>query len=215
MPKKDIAVTISAADRLLETTTDPLHRQILENYRRHAILENCGYWEPIFAPDMMVEEPVYYLGLSVFAGSEAVGEAAVKTIYKGLAENSGAVMVVEDERLMVSDWGFASEAFFNAYYRGHALISQGMKVDKPDGFYVVRQKYVMLFTYDERARLIGEQVYENKAILTVSEIPEEDFLTLEDARGRLMPLLRPLPVYDPVTRTQSPGQELKQVPWRT
>ena len=28
MAKKDIAVTISAADHLLETTTDPLHRQI-------------------------------------------------------------------------------------------------------------------------------------------------------------------------------------------
>lgn len=210
MPKRDIAATISAADRLLTTTTDPLHRQILENYRRHAILELCGYYEPIFAPDMMVEEPVYYLGLSVFAGNQAVGAAAVKAIYKGLAENTGAVMLVEDERLMVSDWGFASESFFNAYYRGHALISQGVKVDKPDGFYVARQKYVMLFTYDERARLIGEQVYENKALFSVSEVPEEDFITLDDARKRLMPLLRPLPVYDPVTRTQSPGRELEQ-----
>jgi hypothetical protein len=58
--KKDMASTISAADRLLETLTDPLHRQIIENYRRHAILEVCGEWEDIFTPDMTVEVPEYY-----------------------------------------------------------------------------------------------------------------------------------------------------------
>ena len=66
MAKKDIAVTISAADRLLETTTDPLHRQILENYRRHAILEVCGLWEEIFTPEMTVEHPLYCFNVSGF-----------------------------------------------------------------------------------------------------------------------------------------------------
>jgi hypothetical protein len=57
--KRDPAVTIEAADRLLETTENPLHRQILENYRRRAILDISGDWEVIFDPDMTVEEPLY------------------------------------------------------------------------------------------------------------------------------------------------------------
>jgi hypothetical protein len=48
--RKDPAVTISAADRLLTVTASPLRRQILENYRRHAILEVTGNWEDIFGP---------------------------------------------------------------------------------------------------------------------------------------------------------------------
>lgn len=211
MPKKDITVTISAADRLLETTTKPLHRQILENYRRHAILEVCGYWQPIFEPDMTVEHPIYYYNVRGFAGEKAEGAAAIKGIYQHLAESSGSVMIVENERLMISDWGFASEADFNSYYRGHTLISDGIQIGNPDGFYVLRQGYVMLWNYDERGRMIGEQVYENRSLYDLKEIAEEDFLTLEDARSQLMPLLRPLPVYDPVTNTQSAGQETFKV----
>ena len=212
MAKKDIAVTISAADRMLETLTDPLHRQIIENYRRHAILETCGYWEPIFDAAMTVEEPIYYYNVRGFAGDKAEGAAAVKAIYRHLAESSGSVMIVEDERLMVADWGFTSEATFHSYYRGYTLIEDGIPVDDPDGHYVVTQKYVMLWPYDERGRMIGEQVYENRAFFEVNEIAEEDYLTLEDVRARLMPMLRPLPAFDPVTRSQSAGQEILSVP---
>jgi hypothetical protein len=197
MAKKDIAVTISAADRLLETTTDPLHRQILENYRRHAILEVCGMWEEIFTPEMTVEYPIYYYNVTGFAGNKAEGPDEVHAIYRMLAETGAGVQVVEDERLMVSDWGFASEAVFNSYYRGHTLIEVGVPVDDPDGYFILRQKYVMLWPYDERGRMIGEQVYENKAFFELIQIQAEDFLTISDAKARLLPMLRPLPVYEP------------------
>ena len=199
MPKKDIAVTISAADRLLETTTNPLHRQILENYRRHAILEVCGEWEDIFVPEMTVEHPVYYFNVTGFEGNKAEGPEEVQAIYRTLAETQTGVQVVEDERLMVSDWGFASDSTFNTYYRGFNLIEVGIQVDDPDGYFIMRQKYVMIWPYDERGRMIGEQVYENKAFYELIQIPEEDFVTIEDARARLLPMLRPLPVFEPET----------------
>jgi len=211
MTKPDVAVTISAADRLLETTTNPLHRQILENYRRHAILEVCGYWEDIFLPSMTVEQPMYYFNVRGFPGNKAEGAEAVQKIYKHLAESSGAVMVVEDERLMVSDWGFASEAVFNTYYRGYTLIEDGIEVSNPEGYYILKQRYVMLWPFDERGRMIGEQVYENPSFYELTETTEENFITLDEARARLIPLLRPIPSYDPVTKTQSPGQETLKI----
>jgi hypothetical protein len=135
--KKDIAITISAADRLLETLTDPLHRRIIENYRRHAILEVCGAWEDIFAPDMTVEVPEYYFNMSFMDGVRAVGDE-VRAIYQSLAETQTTVMLVEDERLMVSDWGFASDSYFSTYQRGRDLLARGFTGYEPDGYYVHR-----------------------------------------------------------------------------
>jgi len=198
MPKKDIAVTVSAADRLLKTLTDPLHRQIMENYRRHVILETCGEWEDIFAPDMTIDEPVYYLNLEGFEGVKAVGEE-VKAMYKSQAENSTGVMVVEDETIAIADWGFASELIVHTYRRGTELIQLGSTVD-PEGHYVHKQCHAMIWPYDDHGRLVGEHVYENKALAEIVEVGPEDFLTVEDARARLLPLLRPLPHYEPSMR---------------
>ena len=44
---------------LLEQTTNPLHRAMLLNFRRHVHLEGAGEYEQLAAPDMMVDEPVY------------------------------------------------------------------------------------------------------------------------------------------------------------
>jgi hypothetical protein len=53
----DIGLNAAAHDRLLETLDNPRHRRIVANYRRHALLEVAGEWEPIFAPDMTIEIP--------------------------------------------------------------------------------------------------------------------------------------------------------------
>ena len=197
MTKKDIATTISAADRLLETTENPLHRQILENYRRHAILEICGEWEGIFDADMMVEHPVYYFNITGKDGVVADGAQAVKDIYRNLAETQTCVKLVEGEQLWVDDWGFASDSTFITYMHGRDAIEKGFHVEDADGYYREHQHFVMIWPYDEAGRLIGEHVYENKALHRLEQIAAEDYITVEDARLRLLPLLRPLPVFAP------------------
>lgn len=189
--KKDPAVTISAADRLLATTASPLHRQILENYRRHAILEVTGQWEDIFSPDMTVAEPVYTFDVTGLEGVKLTGDE-VKGFYKTLADQGATVILVEDEQLMVSDWGLASESWFNTYQRGSALTGRD-----PDGYYVTRQRLAMMWPFDSRGRLVGEHVYEAKVFQQVVEVTQGEFVTLEDARARLQPLLRPLPKFAP------------------
>jgi hypothetical protein len=189
--KKDPAVTISAADRLLATTASPLHRQILENYRRHAILEVTGQWEDIFAPDMTVPEPTYTFDVTGFEGVKLTGDE-VKGFYKTLADQGATVILVEDEQLMVSDWGLASESWFSTYQRGSELTGRD-----PDGYYVTRQRLAMMWPFDARGRLVGEHVYEAKVFQQVTEVAEGDFVTLADARTRLLPLLRPLPKFAP------------------
>ncbi|AHK36068.1 hypothetical protein [Rhodococcus opacus] len=194
MAKNDITTQIKGIDAFLEQDLAPLHRRIIENYRRHAILEITGEWEGIFEPDMTVEHPVYYWNITGMEGVTASGADTVKGIYKTIAEDETAVMLVEDEKLAVADWGFASDSIFNTYVRGQYAPDRGIEVDDPDGYYILRQHFAMIWRYDERARLIGEHVYENIALQEISEIPEGDFITLAEAKTALRPLLRPLPV---------------------
>jgi len=200
MTKPDMLTTISAADALLETLTDPRHRRIIANYRRHAIFEVCGEWEGIFTPDMTVERPVYYFQIQGANGVKLEGDE-VKQFYRGTAEAARAVILVEDEQLMVADWGFTSDSIMKTYQRGEDLAALGLEVDDPRGFYVLKQRLAMIWHYDEWGRLEGEHVFENMLFQDVIKIPEEAFVTVADARARLMPELRPLPAYEPADPT--------------
>jgi len=142
--------------------------------------------------------PVYYFNVTGFAGNKADGPDEVHAIYRMLAETGAGVQVVEDERLMVSDWGFASEAVFNSYYRGHTLIEVGVPVDDPMLLHhaaEVRDAVALRRARpDDRRAGLREQ-----GLLRADPDPADDFLTIEDARARLLPMLRPLPVFEPDT----------------
>jgi hypothetical protein len=192
MDKLDPTTTTLAIDRLLEVTEEPRHRQILENYRRHALLEVSGRWREILEPEMTVEHPVYRInggGRSmVIDGREQLAE-----FYGGMTEVGASVMILEDERLAVADWGFGSESIFNHYAPGAFLIASGEEVDDPGATYLLRHRLAMIWHYDERARLIGEHVYEDGAYRELTKLAPEDVVTPEEAREALAPLIRPLP----------------------
>jgi hypothetical protein len=145
----------------------------------------------------MVDGRAYYFNITGMDGVVANGADAVKEIYRTLAETQTCVMVVEDEQLWVDDWGFASNSMFITYQRGRDLIEKGFEIDDPDGYYCEHQHFAMIWPYDERGRMKGEHVYENKALHRIERIESEDFITVDDARARLLPLLRPLPDLEP------------------
>ena len=201
MTKLEITDLTRAADELLATTENPLHRQILENYRRHAILEVTGNWKQIFEPEMTVEHPVYYVnggGMSLTLD----GLDQVQSFYQGLERTQTTVMVLEDEVIAVADWGFASEAMFHTYVTGAAAAASfargegGFDAD-PDRFYISRRRLAMIWPYDERGRMIGEHVYVHDDHSATVEVPQSDFITFDEACEKLLPTLRPLPAFDP------------------
>ena len=193
MSKLDITTQTRGIDTFLETIENPLHRKIIANYRRHAIFEICGYKDRIFSPDMTVEHPRYYLnvnGMSVTLD----GREEVLTFYSTLEEREATVMVVENEQLAVSDWGFASEAWFNSFMPG-SLVPAGWDAD-PDKLYILRQYLCMHWPYDEQGRMLGEHVYEHAAIAELKEVHQDEYITLSEAREKLMPLQQDLPHLD-------------------
>jgi len=219
MPKFDVTKLNVAIDRLLETTTNPRHRFMLQAYSRHRYLEVAGRYEEIFAPDMMSMHPFYVFKA---AGNDASlgGQDNVKNLYRFWAETNQSIFFVEDEEVAVADHFICSVATMQQQVSGKVfkanklmahlpnavsdkilgklLGAKGHKADEND-MYLYRTKIEMVWPYDDRCRLIGEDVYEpepEKAELF--KLAPEDVLTTEESGKLLAPLIKPLPSYDEV-----------------
>jgi hypothetical protein len=109
MPKFDVTKLSVAIDRLLETTTNPRHRFMLQASSRHRYLEVAGRYEEIFAPDMMSMHPFYVFKA---AGNDASlgGQDNVKSLYRFWAETNQSIFFVEDEEVAVADHFICSVA---------------------------------------------------------------------------------------------------------
>jgi hypothetical protein len=201
MTKLDLLQLTAASDALLDTTENPLHRQILEVYRRHVLLEVTGRWEEIFAPDMTVEHPIYRvnaaLSLSETGATEVLEGEEVRAFYKMLTANGAPIMTTEGEKLAVADWGFACESLFYQQVPGAALQRAGVEIDDPEAVYVQKFYMVAVWHHDRRGRLIGEHLYEAKpGSREVIKLKSDDVISQQEALDLLTPLIRPLPVFE-------------------
>jgi hypothetical protein len=192
--KFDITQRMAAVDRTIEETSNPLHLAILQNYRRHATLEVCGLWEQILNPDMTIAHPVY----RIHAGDKlliADGMEAVAALYRDMAATESTVIYHTRECIMVSDAGFMTEYLSHRFWRGDKLMTAtGKRQLKSDAHYIVTQSLSTFFTYDEDALLTGEIVYLG-ADMQVTECPESEVISLDECRGRLLPILQPVSGY--------------------
>ena len=158
---------------LLERTTNPLHRAMLLNFWRHVHLEGSGQYDALAVPDMMVDEPVYRI---TWGASPAVirGTEGVLAFYRSVGE---AVLWNSDDRLAVGDWGIADELTFHQLARGEDLRAIGYDVDDPEALYHTSSRQAFIWPYDSRARLIGENLYEDKTSLEIEEVDPEEAIT--------------------------------------
>jgi hypothetical protein len=183
--KLDVTNLPREFDKMIAASSNPRHRQMLEVTRRHYILEFCGRMNEIFAPDMMVEDPVYYLNLDD-SSTTLRGREEVMGFYRQI---EGVPLACDDIVHAISDVGYWAECRFNFYLPGAAL---GLTAD---AWYIKRQWISMYWPFDKRARLIGEHVYEHTALREVIEIEPSQVLTAAEITDALTPLLRPLPMY--------------------
>jgi hypothetical protein len=158
---------------LLEVTTKPLHRAILLNFWRHVHLEGAGDYERIVASDMMVDEPVYRV---TWGANPAVitGKEGVLAFYRAVGES---VLWHSDDRLAVGDWGVSDEITFHILASGGDLQAIGYDVDDAGGLYHAASRQAFIWPYDDRARLAGEHLYEDKTSLVIEEVDPAEAIT--------------------------------------
>jgi hypothetical protein len=165
--------------RLLEQTTKPLHRAMLLNFWRHVHLEGSGQYDRILAPDMTVDVPVYRV---TWGANPAVikGKDGVLAFYQSVGE---AVLWNSDDRLSVADWGICDELTFHQLAAGADLKSLGYSVDRTDALYHVWSRQAFIWPYDERARLVGEHLYEDKTSLQIEAVEPSEAITASRVRA--------------------------------
>jgi hypothetical protein len=158
---------------LVERTENPLHRAMLLNFWRHVHLEGAGEFERIVADDMMVDHPVYRV---TWGANPAVieGKDGVIAFYRSVGE---AVLWHSDDRLSVADWGICDEITFHQLAAGADLQAIGYEVPDPSRLYHVSSRQAFIWPYDDRARLAGEHLYEDKTSLEIEEVDPAEAIT--------------------------------------
>jgi len=213
----DITKTNQAVRQLIEKIENPRHRFLLIAYDRHRNLEMAGRYEEIFAPDMMAQAPVYHLRANEI-NVRLEGQEAVKGLYRMWAETNQSIFYTENEQLAVADNFVASvtigyqqvsgqslltnrvlsylPGFLSKRILKRALAAKTFKADE-SAMYLYKNVYQMIWPYDDRGRLMGEDVWEpdpDKAEIT--KLDPADMLTTQEAGRLLAPLIKPLPSFD-------------------
>src|ERR1700761_201992 len=173
----DITKTNLAVRELLAVTENPRHRYLLEAYDRHRNLEHAGRGEEIFAPEMMVEHPVYRFEMAGQPTMVLEGREQVEPVYRLWAETNQSIFYNESESIAVGDHLITSTMVGYQQTLGAALAAAGVEADE-EAMYLVRGKVAMVWPYDDRGRLVGENVWEFA--------PEEkELIKLDPAEARI------------------------------
>ena len=192
----DITRQNIAVEKVLAATTNPRHRYLLRAYLRHRYLESAGRWEEILAPEMTVEDPTYRFSLVGQPPFVLQGKDQVGMLYKHWTATDQCVFYVEDETVAVGDHMIVGRGTSYQQTLGSALGDAGVDAD-PGAMYLSRSRIAMIWPYDDRGRLLGEDVWEfegtgNDHIL----LDPADVLTARQAGELLAPHIKDLPVFD-------------------
>jgi hypothetical protein len=193
----DITETNRAVRQLIAVTENPRHRYLLEAYDRHRNLEHAGRYREIFAPEMTVEHPVYRFNMAGQPPIVLEGREQVEPVYAHWAETSQSVFYNESETIAVGDWMVVSTMVGYQQTLGGALAAAGVEGVEEQAMYLVRGRVAMIWPYDERGRLVGENVWEyDEGEHELIELAPEQVLSTERAAELLAPLIEPLPPFE-------------------
>jgi len=198
MGRFDITQTNAAVERLMETTENPRHMFLLSAYNRHRYLEMAGRYQEIFVPEMTVEHPVYHFnafGVNVILD----GRKEVEAVYREWTRTGQCVFYTGgDERLAVGDNMICSTATIYQQTQGAVLATTGADVDQ-EATYLVANVEHMIWPYDDRGRLMGEDVWEiDESRRELIKLEANEILTAHEAAALLEPLIKPLPAFDAI-----------------
>jgi len=192
----DITETNKAVQELIEVTENPRHRYLLQAYDRHRNLEHAGRFEEIFTPEMTVEHPVYRFNMIGQPPMQLDGREQVEPLYRFWAETNQSVFYNESETVAVGDFLVVSTMIGYQQTLGGALVAAGIEADE-DAMYLLRGRVAMVWPYDERGRLVGENVWEFDATEhDVIKLAPEEIVTTQQAAELLEAQIQPLPPFD-------------------
>jgi hypothetical protein len=217
MAKRDITQSTAGIDACLAVTTNPRHRYLLLAYKRHLLLEMSGRFDEVFTPDMMVEHPVYNLHALGF-NQRLEGIDQVRGLYRMWAETNQCIFFAENLQVAVADnFVAASVTAYQQVWGGSILASKvlgilpkglskdlllamlarkGLRAD-PNHMYLYKNVEETIWPYDDRGRLMREDVWEpTPEGAEIIKLEADEIWTTAEAAAALAPLVLPLPSFD-------------------
>jgi hypothetical protein len=192
----DITRQNEAVERTLAQTRNPRHRYLLQAYLRHRYLESAGRYEEILEPDLTVETPHYRFDLAGRDRFELTDKDSVALVYKHWTDTDQCVFYVADETVAVGDHLIVGRGIGYQQTLGSELVGGGADVD-PAAMYLVKSAITMIWPYDDRCRLLGEDIWEwDPSQRAVFKLDPADVLTAAQAGELLAPFIHPLPPFD-------------------
>ena len=148
---------------------------------------------------------------------ELRGHDEIKSLYRMWSETNQSIFFIENEEIAVADHYIASVTISYQQVSGktvrankvlsrlpkwlsHKLLVKSLASNRHSAdnhdMYLYKSTVQMVWPYDDRGRLLGEDVWEtepSKAVLI--KLDPADVLSTQDAARQLNPLMRPLPIY--------------------
>jgi hypothetical protein len=213
----DITKSLQPVEQLVTVTSSPRQRYLLLAFLRHLYLEMSGHYDDVLSDDMMVETPVYNLHALGF-NTTITGKENVRSLYKFWADTNQTVFYGENVQAAVADgyialtvqahqqvWGgsILSSKVLGLLPKGLSselllklLAAKGLEA-KPDQMYLYSNFEESIWPYDDRGRLLREDVLEPlPQNAQITRLDPADVLTTAQAAALLAPLIKPLPNYD-------------------
>ncbi|GAC1591358.1 MAG: hypothetical protein NVS3B21_09760 [Acidimicrobiales bacterium] len=196
MSRLDITKQNVAVEAALDASDNPRHRYLLQTYLRHRYLESAGRWQEILEPEMTVDHPVYRFNLISQGRFTLEGKDQIGGLYGHWTDTDQCVFYVENESVAVGDHLIVGRGIGYQQTLGSELAAAGVDAD-PSAMYLTRSQICMVWPYDDRCRLLGEDVWEfDDAERAYIKLEPADVLTAEQAGKLLDPFIKALPLFD-------------------
>jgi hypothetical protein len=193
----DITKQNVAVERALERTENPRHRYLLQSYLRHRYLESAGRYEEILDPTLTVDHPYYRFSLITQGRFALDGREQVAALYDHWTATDQCVFYVEDETVAVGDHMIVGRGISYQQTLGSELAATGVVDADEAAMYLTKSQICMVWTYDDRCRLLGEDVWEfDDTEHAHIKLDPADVLTADQAGRLLDPFIKALPPFD-------------------
>jgi len=165
-----------AVEKHLETAEGERRRANLACVRDHLKAEAEGNFDQMLAT--LSNDPQYHFWVegNGFGGGPK-GLDAVRSHYEGLFEERRHICDWDIDRIVSDDDTVVTEGWFEQLFPGKVLASRGAGIDDEDAVYALRVRMIILWPFDENAKLVGEDSYMNGAMYSPENIrklaPEE------------------------------------------
>lgn len=148
---------------------DPRRRAVLACVRDHLKAEAEGDFAQMLGT--LAADPNYHFWVEGNGfGNGPKGRGAVKAHYEGLFREGRHVCDWDIDRIVVDEDTVVTEGWFDQLFPGKVLAARGAKIDDEDAVYALRVRLLILWPFDENAKLVGEDSYMNGAMYAPENI---------------------------------------------